>query len=49
MKVQGRSLVHNFSKKNEFFLSNSRYKVVKTEVVLEDMGVRENGAKTHVT
>jgi hypothetical protein len=27
-------------------MSNSKYKVVKIEVVLEYMGVKENGAKT---
>jgi hypothetical protein len=30
-------------------MSNSKYKMVKIEVVLEYMGVRENGAKTHAT
>jgi hypothetical protein len=47
MKVQDFGLVCT-SKKNGKKLPNSKCKVVKDMVVLEDVGVGENGAKTFV-
>jgi hypothetical protein len=49
MKVQGFSLVHSLPKKSGKKLSNSKCKVMKAEVLLEDMGVGKNGAKVHAT
>ncbi len=47
MKVQSPSLVCNLQKYIEK-LSNSLCKMVKVEVVQEDVGIRKNGAKAHV-
>jgi hypothetical protein len=48
MKVQVPSLVCNLQKQMGTKPFNSRCKVMKAEVVLKDMGVRENGAKACV-
>jgi hypothetical protein len=48
MKVHSFGLVHNLPKNSEKKSFDLRCKVMKVEVVLHDVGARENGAKTHV-
>jgi hypothetical protein len=48
MKVQVPSLVRNLKKKMGKKPFDSRCRAMRVEVVLKDMGVGENGAKTCV-
>jgi hypothetical protein len=48
MKVQGLGLFHSLPQKNKIKI-NSKCRVMRAKVVLEDMGIRENGVKMHAT
>jgi hypothetical protein len=48
MKVQGLGLVRSFKKKEGNKSSDSGCKVVRAEVMLEDVGVGKNGARTFI-
>jgi hypothetical protein len=48
MKLQHLGLVHNFPKKTKKTSCDSKCKTMKIEVMLENVGVKENVTKTHV-